>query len=96
MVLLQFKLNWTSLVERLRREMKELMLPKLDVKSAKVPITLKIVHQGMMKHLRRPTTHNLDNHSNLQEDLGKLLQVIIKETMEIPHIKKGGKLWMTP
>lgn len=30
----------------------------------------------------------------LQEDLGKLFQVTIKGTMEIPRIKKGGKLWM--
>ena len=81
--LLQFKFNWIKLVERCRKEMIKFMLPKLDVKHAKDLTTLKIALQTMkVRLLKKHTTHNLDNHSNLQEDLGKLLWVTIKGTME--------------
>lgn len=75
--------------------MRKLMLPKLDVNYAKDPTTPRIaLLKRKMKHLKRHIIHNLVNHSNLQEDLGKLLQVITKGTTLTRLFKKGGKLWM--
>ena len=76
--------------------MRKFMLPKLDVKNVKDLTTPRIVLKRMkVRLLKKHTTHNLDNHSNLQEDLGKLLRDTIKRTTIIPLIKKECRLWMT-